>query len=317
MAKISVIVPVYNVEAYIRKCLDSLVNQTLNDIEIIVVDDGSTDKSASIIKEYEQKHHNIKYYKKENGGLSDARNYGLQYATAKYVAFLDSDDYVDVNLYKKMYEKAKKNDSDLVETNFYWVYDKRKKEDIGEKYSTKKHMLETARVVAWNKLYKKEIIDKSKALFPKGLQYEDVEFFYKLVPYIENVSFVKQPLIYYVQRKQSIINTQNEKTKDIFTVLDNVIKYYKENNFYEEYEEVLEFTYSRILLCSSFKRIAKIKNANVRKELLNETWMSLNKRFPMWKQNKILNTNLNNKKRYMLSVNRFTFRIYASIYRIF
>lgn len=316
MAKVSVIVPVYNVEAYIKKCLDSLVNQTLKDIEIIIVDDGSTDKSASIIKEYEQKHSNIKYYKKENGGLSDARNYGLQYARGKYVAFLDSDDYVDVNLYKKMYEKAKKDDSDLVEANFYWVYDKKSKEDIGERYSTKKHMLERARVVAWNKLYKKEILDKTKVQFPKGLRYEDVEFFYKLVPYIDTVSFVKQPLIYYVQRKQSIINTQNEKTKDIFTVLDNVINYYKENNFYEEYKEVLEFTYARLLLCSSFKRIAKIKDKNVRKELLNETWIRLNKNFPMWKQNKILNTKLNNKKRYMLSVNRFTYRIYALIYKI-
>ena len=317
MAKLSVIVPVYNVEPYIRKCLDSLVNQTLKDIEIIVVDDGSTDKSASIVKEYEQKHDNIKYYKKENGGLSDTRNYGMQYATGKYVAFLDSDDYVDINLYKKMYEKAKKDDSDIVEANFYWVYDKKSKKDIGERYSTKKHMLERARVVAWNKLYKKEMLDGTKAQFPKGLRYEDVEFFYKLVPYIDTVSFVKEPLIYYVQRKQSIINTQNEKTKDIFTVLDNVINYYKENNFYDEYKEVLEFTYARLLLCSSFKRIAKIKDKNIRKELLNETWVRLNENFPMWKQNKILNTKLNNKKRYMLSVNRFTYRLYAKIYRIF
>lgn len=162
MVKVSVIVPVYNVEQHIRKCLDSLVNQTLKDIEIIVVDDGSTDSSASIIKEYEEKYNILKYYKKENGGLSDARNYGLQYATGKYIAFLDSDDYADVNLYKKMYEKAKKDDSDLVECNFYWVYNKKNKKDIGEKYSGKKQMLEKARVVAWNKLYRKEILDKTR-----------------------------------------------------------------------------------------------------------------------------------------------------------
>lgn len=316
MVKVSVIVPVYNVELYIRKCLDSLVNQTLKDIEIIVVDDGSTDSSASIIKEYEEKYNNVKYYKKENGGLSDARNYGLQYATGKYIAFLDSDDYVDINAYNKMYEKAKKDDSDLVECDFYWSYEKKNKKDIGKKYLGKKQMLEKARVVAWNKLYRKELLDKTQSKFPKGLRYEDVEFFYKLIPYIETVSFVKEPLIYYVQRKESIINTQNEKTRDIFTVLDNVIKYYKEKHLYEEYEEVLEYTYTRLLLCSSFKRIAKIRNKNIRKELLNETWIQLNKNFPNWKENKILNTDLTSKKRYMLSVNRFTYRLYAKLYRI-
>lgn len=317
MAKVSVIVPVYNVEKYISKCLNSLVNQTLEDIEIIVVNDGSKDTSIDIVKEYAQKYKNIKVYEKENGGLSDARNYGLQFATGKYIAFLDSDDYVDVNLYKRMYEKAKKEDSDMVECNFYWVYDKKTKKDIGQKYKGKKEMFEKARVVAWNKLYKKEVLDNANVQFPKGLRYEDVEFFYKLIPHIESVSFVKEPLIYYVQRKQSIVNTQNEKTKDIFTVLENVIEYYKEHNLYEEYKEVIEYTYVRLLLCSSFKRMCKIKDKDIRKKLLNETWVDLNKKFPNWKENKILNTNIDNKKRYILSVNRFTYRIYSRLYRVF
>lgn len=316
MVKVSVIVPVYNVEKYIRKCLDSLVNQTLEDIEIIVVNDGSKDSSIDILKEYAQNHDNIKVYEKENGGLSDARNYGLQFATGKYIAFLDSDDYVDVNLYKRMYEKAKAEDSDMVECNFYWVYENKTKKDIGQKYKGKKQMFEKARVVAWNKLYKKETLDKAKIQFPKGLRYEDVEFFYKLIPHIERVGFIKEPLIYYVQRKQSIVNTQNEKTRDIFIVLDNVIQYYKENNLYEEYKEVIEYTYARFLLCSSFKRMCKIKDKDTRKKLLNETWINLNGKFSNWKENKILNTNLDNKKRYMLSVNRFTYRIYSRLYGV-
>lgn len=313
MVKVSVIVPVYNVEQYIRKCLDSLVNQTLKNIEIILVDDGSKDSSARIISEYSEKYSNVKYYKKENGGLSDARNYGMKYATGKYIAFIDSDDYVDVNLYKKMYEKAEKDDSDMVECNFYWVYPNKTKADIGEKYSGKNEMIEKARVLAWNKLYKKEILDEAKLQFPKGLRYEDVEFFYKLVPYLERVSFVKEPLIYYVQRENSLVNTLNEKARDIFEVLDNVISYYKEKKIYEKYKEALEFTYARLLLCSSFKRITKIQDKNTRNELLNETWIRLNENFPNWKQNKILNTNLNNKKRYMLTINRFTYKIYAKL----
>ncbi len=234
----------------------------------------------------------------------------------KYIAFLDSDDYIRVKAYQLMYEKAEKEDSDIVECNFYWTYLKRKKKDIGEKYFGKQEMFEKARVVAWNKLYRKEMLDKAKVEFPKNLIYEDVEFFYKLLPYIERVSFIKKPLIYYVQRKSSLINNLNKNIKDIFKVLENVIAYYKEENLYEEYEELIEFTYTRLLLCSSFKRIAKIKDENLRKELLNETWIKLNEKFPLWKQNKVLNTNMNNKKRYMLSVNRVTYRIYAKIYSI-
>lgn len=314
MIKISVIVPVYNVERYIRKCLESLANQTLDDIEIIVVDDGSTDLSKDIIKEYVEKYNNVRYYKKENGGLSDARNYGMQYATGEYIAFLDADDYIDFKTYEKMYEKAKKENSDVVECNFYWAYGRRKKKDIGKKYEGKSEMIEMGRVVAWNKIYKKELLEQTQIKFPKGLQYEDVEFFYKLVPYIEKVSFVKEPLIYYVQRKESLSNRQNEKVRDIFKVLDNVISFYKDKNLYEKYKEELEFTYARLLLCSSFKRITKIKKESTRIELLNETWVKLNTTFPNWKENQILNTNLNFKKRYMKSVNRFTYRIYAKIF---
>ncbi len=314
MTKISVIVPMYNVENYIRKCLESLVNQTLDDIEIIVVDDGSRDLGKNIVKEYVETYNNVKYYKKENGGLSDARNFGMKYATGEYIAFLDGDDYIDKKAYEKMYEKAKKEDSDIVECNFYWVYGRRKKKDIGKQYEAKSEIIEKARVVAWNKLYKREMLEEAKIEFPKGLQYEDVEFFYKLVPYIEKVSFVKEPLIYYVQRNGSISNSKNEKTKDIFTVLDNVISFYKKKNFYDKYKEELEYTYTRLLLCSSLKRITKIKKKDVKIDLLNETWVNLNKTFPNWKENQILNTNLNSKKRYMKSVNRFTYRIYAKIF---
>lgn len=317
MAKVSVIVPVYNVEKYVEKCLDSLANQTLSDLEVIIVDDGSTDSSAKIVKKYIKKHPNMKYYHKKNGGLSDARNYGMMHATAKYIAFLDSDDYVAPHTYEKMYQKAKKHDSDMVECNFYWAYDKKMKKDIGIPYSGKKEMLEKARVMAWNKLYKKEVLEKANVLFPKGLQYEDVGFFYKLIPYLETISFEKEPLVYYVQRDDSIANTQNKKTADIFTVLKDVLEYYKEKKLYEEYKEVLEYTYTRLVLCSSFRRIVKIRDKTLRKELLNKTWIHLNDVFPKWKQNSILNTDLDSKKRYMLSVNRVSYRMYAIIFGIF
>ena len=97
--KVSVIVPVYNVEKYIKKCLNSLVNQTLDEVEIVVVNDGSPDNSQKIIDEYTKKYKNIKSYVKKNGGLSDARNYGIKKATGKYISFVDSDDYIPVLLH--------------------------------------------------------------------------------------------------------------------------------------------------------------------------------------------------------------------------
>ena len=128
MPKISIIVPVYNVEKYIERCLKSLVNQTLQDIEIIIVNDGSQDKSEEIIEKYVKENHNkIKYYEKSNGGLSSARNYGIEYATGEYIAFLDSDDYVETNMYEEMYNLAKKENADMVECDYIWEWEFGKK----------------------------------------------------------------------------------------------------------------------------------------------------------------------------------------------
>lgn len=316
MPKVSVIVPVYNVEKYLERCLDSLVNQTLDDIEIIIVNDGTKDNSEKIIKEFLDKYpQKIIYLKKENGGLSDARNYGIPYAKGEYIAFLDSDDYIEKEMYKEMYELAKKENSDMVECDFIWEYPDKIKEDIGQIYNGKKEMLEKVRVVAWNKLIKRSILEKTKIQFPKGLRYEDVEFTYKLIPYLDKVAFLKKPYIHYTQRDNSIINVQNERTKEIFIVLDNVLDYYKANNFYDEYKEEIEYVYARFLLCSSLLRMVKIKDKNIRKKLLETTWKNLNTKFPNWKNNEILNKNKTLKNRYMKSINKFTYKIYCTILR--
>jgi len=316
MLKVSVIVPVYNVEKYLEKCLESLVTQTLSDIEIITVDDGSTDDSKKIIKKFTEKYpEKLKYYYKENGGLSSARNFGIPYAHGEYIAFLDSDDYIEPTMYEEMYNTAKKENSDMVECDFIWEYSNKKKYDCGIIYNGNKEALEKARVVAWNKLIKREIIEKEKIEFPYGLRYEDVEFFYKILPRLNKISFVKKYFIHYVQRDNSIVNTQNNKTRDIFKVLDNVINHYKNNNYYEEYKEQLEYTYARLLLCSSLKRMCKISNKKERKEALEDTWNNINSKFPNWKKNKLLKKK-NLKNIYMRSVNRVTFRIYCLLFML-
>lgn len=310
MPKVSLIIPVYNVENYIEKCLDSAINQTLKDMEIIIVNDGSKDSSKEKIEKYLKKYPSIKYLEKENGGLSDARNYGMQYATGEYVAFLDSDDYVEKTMYEEMYNVAQKDNADMVECDFIWEYPDKRKEDVGIIYNSKKEMIEKARVVAWNKLIKRELIERIGIRFPVGLRYEDVEFFYKLVPYLDKISFVKKCFIHYVQRDNSIANTQNIRTKEIFKVLDNVITYYKENEFYTEYKEELEYIYIRFLLCSSLKRICKISNKNERMKAQNETWDNINLNFPNWKKNPILKKK-SLKNLYIKSNNKITFKIYC------
>lgn len=305
MPKVSIIVPVYNVEKYIERCLDSLVNQTLKDIEIIIVNDGSTDGSKEIIQKYLNKYKNIVYLEKENGGLSSARNYGIPYAKGEYIGFVDSDDYVEITMYEKMYNKAIEEKSDMVECDFIWEYPNKKREDIGKIYSDKKEAIVEARVVAWNKIIKKDIIEKTKITFPEGLRYEDIEFFYKIVPYLNKISFVKETLVHYVQRESSIANTQNERTGEIFKVWENVLNYYIENNIFNEYRSELEYSYTRILLCSSLKRITKVKDKKVRKALIKLTWQNLNKKFPHWKQNKYLNSTKSFKNLYLKSINKF------------
>lgn len=317
MPKVSVIVPIYNVEKYLEKCINSLLSQTLEDIQIILVNDGSKDNSGNIAKEYEKNNKDrVIYVEKENGGLSDARNYGLKYATGDFIAFLDSDDYIEKNAYEEMYNKVIEENADYVECDFIWEFPNKIRVDKQYPYKNKKEMLSFVRVVAWNKLIKRHLIIDNNLEFPKGLRYEDVEFTYKLIPFINKFAYVDKSFIHYVQREGSIANVQNERTAEIFTVLDNVIEFYKKNNIYEKYRDELEYNYARYLLCSSLKRMCKIKDKTIREKLLTESWERLNLNFPNWKENVILKTVNIGKNKYMRTVNKSTYKIYSKILEI-
>ncbi|NYA61791.1 glycosyltransferase, partial [Lactobacillus salivarius] len=136
MTKISIIVPIYNVEKYLKRSLDSLVNQTLEDIEIILVDDGSTDNSHKIAEDYKENYSNVLLVTKENGGLSDARNFGLQYASGEYIAFIDSDDYVESQMFERMYNLSENGRKKIIESNFLWEFPDKNVKDVVKKYNS-------------------------------------------------------------------------------------------------------------------------------------------------------------------------------------
>ena len=152
--------------------------------------------------------------------------------------------------------------------------------------------------------------------FPKGLRYEDVEFTYTLIPHLEKTAYVNKCFVHYTQRQNSIANVQNERTAEIFTVLQHVIDYYKAHGLYDEYKDELEYNYARYLLCSSLKRMCKIKDKIIREKLLTESWERLNLNFPNWKENIILKTVNIGKNKYMRTVNKSTYKIYSKILEI-
>jgi len=315
MPKVSIIVPVYNTEKYLEKCLNSLVNQSIVDIEIIIVNDGSTDNSEKIINNFKSNYPNkIIYLKKENGGLSDARNFAIPHISSEYIGFVDSDDYVELDMFEKLYNLAIEKNLDLVECNFNWEYPNKTKIDYGINYLEKNDFFLLGRVMVCNKLFKASIIKEKNITFPKSLNYEDIEFFYTLMPYINNYYLLNDTLYHYMQRDNSIINNQNEKTADIFIILNNIINFYKKNNLFDMYKNELEYLFIRFLLGSSFLRIIKIKNKKLRKELLNKTISELYLTFPHWKNNKLLKIK-SKKNMYYKTVNKFTFKVYSFIFK--
>lgn len=273
--KISVIVPVYNTKDYLCKCLDSLLDQTLDEIEILVVDDGSTDGTADLLKEYADKHpEKLKAFYKENGGQGSARNLALQYVTGEYLGFVDSDDWVDVDMYEKMYEKAKQDDADIVicdMTDHYPTYDVyHHSSTFTDKFSVTPS--------ACNKIFRRELVGNIK--FPEGVWYEDFEFTTKNLMLTENISVIHKDFYHCHCREVSTMSNNNaRKNMNMLTVLENIADFAKEKGMEQKYRETMEYLYIEHVLITTINRVQCQKNKE-KKSVIKAMIKSIKERYP-------------------------------------
>jgi glycosyltransferase involved in cell wall biosynthesis len=257
--KVSIIIPVYNVEKYLVQCLESVINQTLKEIEIICVNDGSTDNSTHILKEYAQMDQRIKIINKKNAGLGAARNTGMDYACGEFIGFLDSDDWVDNKMYEKLYKNAISNNSEVVMLNIS-LYDEFKNEysnceicDIAAYFDEnvdfnnfifdytyiKPHLL-NRNFAPWLKIYKTKFLKSYEDFyFPKRILFEDVPFHVQVLLRASKISFCTEKLyIYRTSNVNSISNSsgRSKKVFDIFTIVNKVENILIENKKMDEFK---------------------------------------------------------------------------------
>lgn len=281
--KLSIILPVYNVEEYLEECLESLVKQDYSDFEILAVNDGSKDNSLKILKKYEKKYPKIlKVYDKENGGVSTARNYGMEKAKGKYIFFVDSDDYILPNTLKKL-DKYIEEDYDLIVFPFIagpteensrltQVFDKTI-EDFNKRYIT-------GIPGPINKVCKKSIYTKNKLEFPIGIYHEDLATMPKLGLYCNKIKFVDEPLYFYRERPNSA--TTN---KEYRPFVDTVFKGLEQLRaaFDKKYPDELEYLHIEHLLRSASIRYIDFGNC---KKQLDQIVKTMKQNYPNWKKNK-------------------------------
>ena len=246
---VSIIVPVYNVENYLNDCISSLVEQKFKSIEIILVDDGSGDNSGKMCDDWSKKDSRIMVIHKENGGLSSARNLGINKAKGEYIAFVDSDDYVDVSFIEKLYNASTMYDADLVMCE-YIAIDKKvdflpaTEGEVVEMTSTEAiHNMccvpySTKFNVAWNKLYKKKLFEDIR--FPEGKNHEDEFVTYKVILSAKKIASVSEYLYYYIKRNNSITDVESfQSRKNVIEAFEMRCNYLNSLGYMEEYYATL------------------------------------------------------------------------------
>lgn len=224
VVKLSVIIPVYNVEKYLKRCLDSVINQTLKDIEILCINDGSTDDSSSILEEYKKKDYRIVIINQKNKGVAVARNVGIEIAQGEYLAFVDPDDWINSEFFECLYNSAKENDCDIAVGNIMRVPNKGKatpflQYENTQIYEDTNSKFETCDIpkmcYVWNRIYKREQILKYNIRFIEGKVYEDIMFSHKALFYLDKLITVPDANYYYFRHSNSIVAKTHKNKKFI------------------------------------------------------------------------------------------------------
>jgi glycosyltransferase involved in cell wall biosynthesis len=278
MPLISVIVPVYNVQDYLEECLNSILNQTFKDIEIICINDGSVDGSIAILEKYAQKDKRIILLNLENKGQAAARNIGLKTSKGKYISFVDSDDVINTRMFEVLIPLFSDDiDAVVFEANLFGESDNLMQKYFRPRFKGKHKIcgkiILGCQVPPWNKIYRKDIIDKYQISFPDGLLYEDNSFHWKYLMHTENVYFYPNKLYNYRIRKNSIMyKTKNTKIADLCLVCSEIFEYMEKCNLTKEYSEffVNFFEHCLEIVCANTNNLQKsIKTAN-------EIWSKIN-----------------------------------------
>ncbi len=294
MIKVSVIVPVYNVEKYLEKCLDSLVNQTLKEIEIIVINDASPDDSRRIMEEYSKKYDTIKtVYLEKNRCLGGARNAGIELAQGEYITFVDSDDYVDTNYCEKMYNKIKESGSDFAYTAYKTVDENYNEtgekiaypiELSGELTDNKKKGYINKGVFAWGKLYSLKLWREIGLQFPEHLRYEDAPTIPIYILHCKKSCYVEDTYYRYLIRQTSILRTRNVGHDDAQTTTLMFVDRMKKYGFYEKFIEEIEYFVVQRYYCVFLRRCVQMYD-EVPYKKMEETRDKIREWFPNFEKN--------------------------------
>ncbi len=318
--KVSVIVPVYNTASYLTKCLDSLVHQTLQEIEIFVVNDGSTDASQEIIDDFAKRYpQKFQVHTQENQGQAVARNFALAHVKGQYIGFLDSDDFAKLEMFETMYRAAINHKADFISCARKDITYRGDEEvvlceyDIRSIATCTKELFIDANASPTIHLYHRDVLVLPKIRFTEKRLYEDTSFYLNALPYVTKPYFVEKALVYRVRRVSSSSRVSlTSKVADIFPVMQASIDFYKERGFFPLYSQELEYFCARVLLCSSMQRISMVKSRVDRAVLVQQTFQFLQINFPQYKRNPYFKNNL--KDLYVLSINKWTAKFYLEVF---
>lgn len=278
MKKISIIVPIYNEEENLRKCIESLINQTYKELEIILINDGSTDKSKEIIESFKDKR--IIAINKKNTGISDTRNIGIGKSTGDYIMFVDSDDYLELNCIERLIETAEKENSEIVMFNYYLETPSKRIEIKLPKIEARnlkedKDLLTKIHLGPCTKIFKAELIKDN--LFPLNLKYEDVPFVVEAVIKAGKISFVPNYLYHYVIKKSGETITRDERIFDIITICAIVEKKLEQINYVNKTNFFVK------VLSYYLKNSRYIPNINLRNEFIDAVYIYLKRIDKDWR----------------------------------